>query len=68
VKVAWRRHLGGVGDKYQQELAAGVAHDMAQVINLNRSTCVRYGCFDDLLLTDEGRQAHRGSGVLIRAR
>ena len=42
-----------VGDHYRQEFAAGVAEDMAQVLNLNRSACVRYGCFDDLLLTKE---------------
>jgi len=42
-----------VGDKYQQEFAAGVAEDQAQVINLNRSLCVTYGCFDDLLETRE---------------
>jgi hypothetical protein len=42
-----------VGDHYQQEFAAGVAEDMAQVLGLNKSACVIYGCFDDLLLTKE---------------
>jgi hypothetical protein len=42
-----------VGDKYQQEFAAGVAEDQAQIVSLNRSLCVPYGCFDDLLQTRE---------------
>src|SRR5213075_3163160 len=42
-----------VGDKYQQEFSAGVAEDKAQVLSLNKSTCVAYGCFDDVLLTKE---------------
>ena len=49
-----------VGDKYQQEFAAGVAQDMAQVLNLNRSACVSYGCFDDLLLTKEFSPLEKG--------
>src|SRR5215470_12571595 len=50
-----------VGDKYQQEFAAGVAQDMAQVVNLNRSMCVPYGCFDDLLLTKEFSPLEKGT-------
>lgn len=42
-----------VGDTYQQEFAPGVAEDMAKVLKLNASTCVPYGCFDNLLLTKE---------------
>jgi len=43
-----------MGDRYQQEFAAGVAEDMAQVLNLKDDrVCVRYGCFDDVLLTKE---------------
>ena len=49
-----------VGDRYQQEFAAGVAQDMAQVLGLNKSTCVMYGCFDDLLLTKEWSPLEKG--------
>ena len=42
-----------VGDRYQQEFAPGVAEDMAQVLSLDKSACVPYGCFDGLLLTKE---------------
>ena len=42
-----------VGDKYRQELAPGVAEDMAKVLSLDKEKCVRFGCFDDLLLTRE---------------
>ena len=42
-----------VGDSYNQENAPGVAQDMARVSSLNKSACVPYGCFDDLLLTRE---------------
>ena len=49
-----------VGDRYQQELAPGVAEDMAQVLSLDKSACVRYGCFDDLLLTKEWTPLDRG--------
>jgi len=34
-----------VGDKYQQEFAAPVAEDMAQVLSLHASICVPFGCF-----------------------
>ncbi|PYT05909.1 MAG: hypothetical protein DMF49_12805 [Acidobacteria bacterium] len=43
----------GVGDRYQQELAPGVAEDLARVSNLNKTVCVPYGCFDDVLKTRE---------------
>jgi hypothetical protein len=49
-----------VGDQYQQEFAVGVAQDMAQVLGLNKSACVIYGCFDDLLLTKEWSPLEKG--------
>ena len=49
-----------VGDKYQQEFAAGVAQDMAQVASVNKSLCVSYGCFDDLLVTKEFTPLEKG--------
>jgi hypothetical protein len=49
-----------VGDQYQQEFAAGVAEDMAQVLGLDKSACVTYGCFDDLLLTKEWTPLEKG--------
>jgi hypothetical protein len=33
---------------------------MAQVLGLNKSTCVMYGCFDDLLLTKEWSPLEKG--------
>ena len=45
-----------VGDRYQQEVAPGVAEDMAQVLSPpKKRTCVRYRCFEveDVLLTKE---------------
>lgn len=41
------------GDRYHQERAPGVAEDMAQVLSLDKSACVPYGCFNNLLLTKE---------------
>ena len=41
------------GDQYQQELAPGVAEDMAKVIGFKDSLCVKYGCFEDVLVTKE---------------
>jgi hypothetical protein len=41
------------GDRYYQEMAAGVAEDMATVRSVRSSTCVPYDCFDDLLRTRE---------------
>jgi hypothetical protein len=49
-----------VGDQYQQEFAVRVAQDMAQVLGLNKSACVMYGCFDDLLLTKEWTPLEKG--------
>ena len=49
-----------VGDKYQQEFSAGVAEDKAQVLSLNKSACVTYGCFDDVLLTKEWTPLEKG--------
>jgi hypothetical protein len=49
-----------VGDKYQQEFLLGVAQDMAQVLGLDKSACVAYGCFDDLLLTKEWSPLEKG--------
>ena len=49
-----------VGDHYQQEFAAGVAEDMAQVLGLHKSACVMFGCFDDLLLTKEWSPLEKG--------
>lgn len=49
-----------VGDKYRQEFLAGVAEDMAQVLGLDKSTCVLFGCFDDVLLTKEWTPLEKG--------
>jgi len=40
-----------VGDTYQQELAPGIAEDMATVLSLKESVCVPYGCFSNVLKT-----------------
>jgi len=42
-----------VGDTYQQELAPGVAEDMATVLSLKESVCVPYGCFSNVLQTKD---------------
>ena len=42
-----------VGDSYSQELAPGVAEDMAEVIGFEDSLCVKFGCFEDVLVTKE---------------
>jgi len=42
-----------IGDRYYQEFALGVAEDQARVLSRDESVCVRYGCFDDVLLTKE---------------
>lgn len=49
------------GDKYQQELATNVAEDMAQVIGFQDSVCVRYGCFDNVLVTKEWSPLDKGA-------
>jgi hypothetical protein len=41
------------GDRYFQEIAAGVAEDMANVRSLTSSTCVPFDCFHDVLKTRE---------------
>lgn len=48
------------GDKYQQEFASGVAEDMAQVIGFEDSVCVRYGCFNNVLVTKEWTPLEKG--------
>jgi hypothetical protein len=48
------------GDRYQQELAPGVAEDMAQVLGFKESLCVRYGCFEDVLVTKEWSPLEKG--------
>ncbi|HEX9330474.1 MAG TPA: hypothetical protein VF896_01225 [Anaerolineales bacterium] len=48
------------GDKYQQEFAQDVAEDMAQVIGFEDSFCVRYGCFDNVLVTKEWSPLEKG--------
>ena len=42
-----------VGDTYNQEVAKGVAEDMATVLSLNDKVCVTYGCFTHILKTKE---------------
>jgi len=52
-----------VGDRYQQELAPGIAEDTAQVIRLqDEKVCVGYGCFeaDEVVLTKEWSPLERG--------
>ena len=41
------------GDRYYQEFARNVAEDQAKVLSLEESGCVQYGCFDNVLLTQE---------------
>ena len=41
------------GDRYRQEFYEGVAEDMAKVIGFEDSLCVRYGCFENVLVTRE---------------
>jgi hypothetical protein len=48
------------GTKYQQELAEGIAEDMAQVIGFEESLCVPYGCFNNVLATKEWTPLERG--------
>jgi hypothetical protein len=45
-----------LGDFYYQEFSQGVAQDVAQVVSLDGSTCVSYGCFDGLVVTKEWSQ------------
>ena len=48
------------GDRYQQEFLPGVAEDMAQVVGFEDSFCVRYGCFENVLVTKEWSPLDRG--------
>ena len=48
------------GDRYRQEFYEGVAEDMAQVIGFEDSLCVRYGCFENVLVTKEWTPLERG--------
>ena len=48
------------GDKYRQEFAPDVAEDMAQVIGFEDNFCVRYGCFEDVLVTKEWTPLQKG--------
>ncbi|HEX9439966.1 MAG TPA: hypothetical protein VF909_09800 [Roseiflexaceae bacterium] len=49
-----------VGDRYYQEFAPDVAEDQARVLSRDESVCVRYGCFDNVLLTKEWTQLEPG--------
>jgi len=42
-----------VGDTYRQEYYKGEAEDMASVTNLSESATVRYGSYQDVLMTKE---------------
>jgi hypothetical protein len=48
------------GDRYRQEFAPDVAEDMAQVIGFEDSFCVRYRCFEDVLVTREWSPLEKG--------
>ena len=49
-----------VGDQYSQEIAIGVAQDMAQVLSLDKALTVSFGSFDNLLLTREWSPLDKG--------
>ena len=49
-----------VGDRYHQEFYRGVAEDQAKVLELDASACVRYGCFDNVLVTKEWTRLEPG--------
>jgi hypothetical protein len=49
-----------VGDRYNQEVAPGVAEDKAQVLRVDASKCAPYGCFDEVLVTKEWTPLHPG--------
>jgi len=42
-----------VGDKYDQEVAKDVAEDKATVLNANETVCVPYGCFSEVIKTED---------------
>ncbi len=41
------------GDRYYQEFARNVAEDQAKVLSVDEALCVQYGCFENVLLTQE---------------
>ena len=41
------------GDRYYQEFARNVAEDQAKVLSVDEALCVQYGCFGNVLLTQE---------------
>ena len=49
-----------VGDRYYQEFYRGEAEDQAKVTQLDASICVKYGCFDDVLVTREWTRLEPG--------
>jgi hypothetical protein len=49
-----------VGDIYQQEVAPGVAVDMAQVLSTNKTIRIPYGTFNNCLYTKEWSQLDPG--------
>jgi hypothetical protein len=48
------------GQQYAQEVAPGVAEDMAKVLSEKKHACVDYGCFQELLLTKEWTRLNPG--------
>jgi len=42
-----------VGDTYDQEVAKDVAEDKGTVLSLNEKVCVPYGCFSNVLKTED---------------
>ena len=42
-----------VGQRYYQEFSRNVAEDQAKVLSRSESICVQYGCFNNVLLTQE---------------
>jgi hypothetical protein len=49
-----------VGDRYYQEFYRGEAEDQAKVLQLDASICVRYGCFDNVIVTKEWSRLEPG--------
>ena len=41
------------GDKYDQEVAKDVAEDKGTILSLNEKVCVPYGCFSNVIKTEE---------------
>jgi len=42
-----------VGNRYYQEFSRNVAEDQATVLSRNESVCVKFGCYDNVLLIKE---------------